>query len=79
MPQNLRDGLLDRLTACFEPDTIKTLDTATYKGEHVFQVLHFTWYNRHCTMVSASTLSVKGTHKYVLIPRDMTHRWMSLP
>ncbi|EPS92647.1 hypothetical protein FOMPIDRAFT_1137507, partial [Fomitopsis schrenkii] len=86
MPQNLRDGLLDRLTACFKPDTIKTLDTATYKGEHVFQVLHFTWYNRHCTMghdapvdVPPMTLKRTGrtkTNYHQLIPypsKDMSN------
>lgn len=56
MPEELRDGLLDRLAACFEPDAIKTLDTASFSGEHVFEALHFSWYNRHCTEVRISLL-----------------------
>lgn len=59
MPQSLREHLTDRLTACFEEGALKDLDTAQCAGgEHIFQALHFSWYNRHCTEVSGSPLFI---------------------
>ncbi|KAH9830347.1 uncharacterized protein C8Q71DRAFT_688010, partial [Rhodofomes roseus] len=49
MEQSMRDRLIDRLADCFEPDALKVIDTAQERGDHVFQALHFSWYNRHCT------------------------------
>ncbi|KAH9834671.1 uncharacterized protein C8Q71DRAFT_711403, partial [Rhodofomes roseus] len=48
MEQSMRDRLIDRLADCFEPDALKVIDTAQERGDHVFQALHFSWYNRHC-------------------------------
>lgn len=56
MPQSMRDELVDRLSACFEPGALKEHDTEKSDGEHLFQALHFSWYNRHCTTVSTVTL-----------------------
>lgn len=52
MPRDLRQDLAERLSACFEPGALQNLDTVKSGGEHVFQALHFSWYNRHCTKVS---------------------------
>ncbi len=56
MPESLRANLMDRLTACFEPGALQEVDTAEDGGAYVFQTLHFSWYNRHATTVSAPFL-----------------------
>ncbi|KAH9828712.1 uncharacterized protein C8Q71DRAFT_687833, partial [Rhodofomes roseus] len=74
------------LAACLEPDVIQTLDTAQSGGSHVFKVLHFTWYNRHCTTgegspddVPPSNLKRTGGlktnyHQFIPYPsKDMTN------
>ncbi|KAH9918424.1 uncharacterized protein B0H18DRAFT_1123031 [Fomitopsis serialis] len=85
MPQSLRDGLTDRLAACLEPDALKAIDTAQVGGDHVFQVMHFSWYNRHCTTgkdapVNVPPMTMKRTgglktnyHQFIPYPsKDMT-------
>lgn len=56
MPQTLRCDLLGHLTACLEPDALRYVDTAESQGEHLFETLHFSWYNRHCTRVGFHSL-----------------------
>lgn len=64
MPQSIRENLTDRFDACFEPGALQEMDTAEKGGENFFHVLHFTWYNRHCTTVSGpSRLSTEESLK----------------
>ena len=61
MPQTLRCDLLGRLTACLEPDALRYVDTAESQGEHLFETLHFSWYNRHCMRVGFYSLFLVHT------------------
>ena len=56
MPQTLRCDLLGHLAVCLEPDALTYVDTAESQGEHLFETLHFPWYNCHCTRVSFHSL-----------------------
>lgn len=60
MPENLRADLMDGMTACFEPGALQELDTAKEGGDHIFQAVHFSWYNRHFTTVSTSWLLLEN-------------------
>lgn len=52
MPEALRRNLADRLTACFDLDPVRNIDSSlTSNGQSTFEALHFSWYNRHCTTV----------------------------
>ena len=62
MPQNMRDGLIDRLAACFEPDALQDTDTSASGGENLYQAIHFAWYNRHCTTVSVGYFPQRTCH-----------------
>ncbi|KAF9455854.1 hypothetical protein BDZ94DRAFT_1327343 [Collybia nuda] len=48
MPDHLKANLLDLLTLLF-PDTIKDIDTAILGINHVYETLHWDWYNRYST------------------------------
>ncbi|EPS93189.1 hypothetical protein FOMPIDRAFT_1136659 [Fomitopsis schrenkii] len=68
MPRDMRQDLAERLSACFEPGALQSLDTAKSGGEHVFQALHFSWYNRHCTKgydapADAQPLTLRRTNR----------------
>ncbi|KAH9915373.1 uncharacterized protein B0H18DRAFT_1124959 [Fomitopsis serialis] len=58
MPNNMREHLTDRLTACFPFDPLKTISTASSIGDITFEVLHFSWYNRHCTQGNTAPTDV---------------------
>ena len=62
MPQSIRRDLADRLVACFDKDPLRKMDSSSLpEGEGTFDVLHFSWYNCHCTTVSTITfVFVKG-------------------
>ncbi|EPS93339.1 hypothetical protein FOMPIDRAFT_1087424, partial [Fomitopsis schrenkii] len=49
LPADLRSELAGRLAASFEPSALKDIDTSKVDSDPVFQALHFSWYNRHCT------------------------------
>lgn len=55
LPDHIRKTLRKDLEACFgnEPSLVQTDSRLRPEGEtNSFQVLHFSWYNRHATKVS---------------------------
>ncbi|KAH9910562.1 uncharacterized protein B0H18DRAFT_860839, partial [Fomitopsis serialis] len=67
IPEVLRRDLIDGIAACFETDPFKTMVAESMDGRETFQVLHFSWYNRHCTQghsapshIPPSLMSRKG-------------------
>ncbi|KAH9917782.1 uncharacterized protein B0H18DRAFT_860296, partial [Fomitopsis serialis] len=58
MPNNMRENLTDHLTSCFPFDPLKAIRTASTAGDITFEVLHFSWYNRHCTQGNSAPTDV---------------------
>ncbi|KAH9911249.1 uncharacterized protein B0H18DRAFT_854571, partial [Fomitopsis serialis] len=67
MPEVMRSNLVERLITCFESDPFETVDAKSRDVRRTFQVIHFAWYNRHCTQghdapqdIAPSLMSRKG-------------------
>ena len=58
MPSELRISLLNNLKASFpdEPHDLRHLGSSKLPKSYRFDALHFSWYNRYGTRVSASEL-----------------------
>ncbi|KAH9926365.1 uncharacterized protein B0H18DRAFT_954689 [Fomitopsis serialis] len=50
MPEAMKRHLMDRLVACFDSDPFKPVDSNSANGGRTFEAIHFSWYNRHCTV-----------------------------
>ncbi|KAH9910774.1 uncharacterized protein B0H18DRAFT_839145, partial [Fomitopsis serialis] len=67
IPEPMRRDMMDRLTACFQNNPFETVEAGSMDVSRTFEVIHFSWYNRHCTQghsapsdIPPSLMSRKG-------------------
>ncbi|EGO04643.1 hypothetical protein SERLA73DRAFT_68327 [Serpula lacrymans var. lacrymans S7.3] len=49
LPDYIRSSLQPKLLAAFENNELLTEKPGQYDEDDIFEALHFSWYNRHCT------------------------------